>query len=128
VDGIDGGVVEFFDVLGVVDIFLGLDFSGAEGFVGLALDGGEGIGDGGGGDVGHGEPAFFVPGSVGLATPPCGGKPCVSTPGYGMEALRFHAGLSLKALRCRAGLYLVYRLLEGWCMKDEGGKGERRIA
>jgi hypothetical protein len=44
-DGVEG-IFEFLDVFGVVLGFLGLDFFGAQGFVGLAVDGGEGVGDG----------------------------------------------------------------------------------
>ena len=52
-DGVDGGVVELLDVFGVVVDFLGLDFAGADGLVGLGLVDRGGAADGVKRDVGH---------------------------------------------------------------------------
>ena len=52
-DGVDGGVVEFLDVFGVVAVFLGLKAFGADGFVGRLLLDRRGISDGVEWNVGH---------------------------------------------------------------------------
>ncbi len=46
-NGVDAGVGEVFDILGVLKIFGGLNLAGADRFIALTLNGREGGGDGG---------------------------------------------------------------------------------